>query len=108
MLGLPWVLPGEALFTRIGKMTDRNQRTGIFASRRNRIVGAMCITGFCYFIFCVTGRLCTYTDNLTISVVTGGMYGENNFCQYLHPLLCLLIKVLNPIFSGADVLMLVT
>ena len=81
---------------------------GILAGRKNRIAATLIITGFCYFIFCITGNLCTFTDNLTVSVVTGGMYGDNNFCQYLHPFLCLIIKVLNPLLPTADVFMLVT
>ena len=38
-----------------------------------------------------------------MAVVTEGYYGENNFCQYIHPLLCLIIKWLTPLFPTADV-----
>lgn len=87
---------------------DSTEFKGILAGKKNRIAGTLIITGFCYFVFCITGSLCTFTDNLTISVVTGGMYGDNNFCQYIHPFLCLIIKILNPLLPTADVFMLVT
>ena len=66
-------------------------------------LAAILVAAFCYAVFCVTGNMYTYTDNVTVAVVTGGMYGGNNFCQYLHPFLCLIIKWLNPLLPTADV-----
>ena len=84
------------------------QSEGFLSVKRNRIALSAALTAISYLIFCVTGRLCTFTDNLMISVVTGGMYGDNNFCQYLHPLLCLVIKPLNTLIPSADVFMFLT
>ena len=73
-------------------------------THRNRYaLGALLITLTLYFIFSVSGWIYTYTDNITVAVVTAGYYGNNNMCQYLHPLFCLIIKVLNPILPTADV-----
>lgn len=66
-------------------------------------IGALAVTLGLYFIFSVSGVLYAYTDNITVSVVASGMYGANNICQYLHPLFCLIIKVLNPLLPTADV-----
>lgn len=73
-------------------------------TRRNRYVtGALCLTFALYFIFSISGWIYTYTDNITVAVVTAGYYGDNNMCQYIHPLFCLIIKALNPILPTADV-----
>ena len=57
-----------------------------------------CYAGFMFF-----NPLYISTDNIGVAVVTEGYYGENNFCQYIHPLLCLIIKWLTPVFPTADV-----
>ena len=72
-------------------------------ARTHRVLGALCITFTLYFLFSISGWVYTYTDNITVGVVTSGMYGDNNMCQFLHPLLCLIIKFLNPIMPTADV-----
>jgi len=71
--------------------------------KRLYMLGALFIIVLLYFIFSISGKLYTFTDNITVAVVTGGMYGDNNMCQYLHPLFCMIIKVLNPILPTADV-----
>ena len=71
--------------------------------RTRYAIGALLITLTLYFIFSVSGWIYTYTDNITVAVVTAGYYGDNNMCQYLHPLFCLMIKALNPILPTADV-----
>ena len=58
----------------------------------------VCYAGFMFF-----NPLYISTDNIGVAVVTEGYYGENNFCQYIHPLLCLIIKWLTPLFPTADV-----
>ena len=68
-----------------------------------RMIGALLLTFFLYFIFSISGRLYSFTDNITVAVVTAGYYGDNNMCQYIHPLFCLIIKALNPILPTADV-----
>ena len=73
-------------------------------TQKNRYaIGALAISFSLYFIFSISGWIYTYTDNITVAVVTAGYYGDNNMCQYLHPLFCLIIKVLNPILPTADV-----
>ena len=57
----------------------------------------------CYAGFMLFNPLYISTDNIGVAVVTEGYYGENNFCQYIHPLLCLIIKWLTPLFPTADV-----
>lgn len=74
-------------------------------NRKNKysFLGALLITSVCYIVFCFSGLIYEYTDNITVAVVVDGMYGDNNFCQYLHPLLCVIIKWLTPLFPTADV-----
>lgn len=74
-----------------------------FTKRKKCLLGAMFITLMLYFAFSISGRVYTYTDNITVAVVTAGYYDDNNMCQYLHPLFCLIIKVLNPVLPTADV-----
>ncbi len=66
-------------------------------------IGALFMTFTLYFLFSISGAIYSFTDNITVGVVTSGMYGSNNMCQYLHPLFCLIIKCLNPIMPTADV-----
>lgn len=77
-------------------------------NRKYCLIGALFITFSLYFLFSISGALYTFTDNITVGVVTSGMYGDNNMCQYLHPLFCLIIKELNPILSMADVFAVLT
>ena len=73
-------------------------------TRRNRyVIGACFITFALYFIFSISGWIYAFTDNITVAVITSGYYGDNNMCQYIHPLFCLIIKALNPILPTADV-----
>lgn len=48
------------------------------------------------------------TDNIGVAIVVNGYYGSDNFCQYIHPLLCLLIRFLTPLLPTADVFTLLT
>ncbi len=72
-------------------------------NKKKYLLGALFITLLLYFIFSISGSLYIFTDNITVAVITGGMYGDNNMCQYLHPLFCLIIKALNPILPTSDV-----
>lgn len=76
-----------------------------FQKRKNKysLLSAFLITSVCYIVFCLTGLIYEYTDNITVAVVADGMYGDNNYCQFLHPLLCVVIKWLTPLFPTADV-----
>ncbi len=74
-----------------------------YNDKKRCIIGALIVTFALYFIFSFTGILYAFTDNITVGVVTSGFYGDNNMCQYLHPLFCLVIKLLNPLLPTADV-----
>ncbi|MDO5138183.1 MAG: hypothetical protein Q4D71_06935 [Oscillospiraceae bacterium] len=74
-----------------------------FTGKKKYLLGALFITFMLYFAFSISGHIYTYTDNITVALVTAGYYGDNNMCQYLHPLFCLIIKVLNPVLPTADV-----
>ena len=71
-------------------------------TKKQRFIGALTITLVLYVLFSISSGLYIYTDNITVGVVTSGMYG-NNQCQYLHHLLCLVIGLLNPVLPFADV-----
>ena len=71
--------------------------------KRNAIIVAIILPLTCYIFFSFTGKMYGYSDNLMVAAVSAGMYGENNFCQYLHPALCLIIKFLNPLFPTVDI-----
>ena len=71
--------------------------------KRNAIIVAIILPLICYIFFSFTGKMYGYSDNLMVAAVSAGMYGENNYCQYLHPGLCWIIKWLNPLFSTVDI-----
>ena len=71
--------------------------------KRKAIIVAIILPLVCYIFFSFTGKMYGYSDNLMVAVVSAGMYGENNFCQYLHPGLCWIIKCLNPLFPTVDI-----
>ncbi len=56
----------------------------------------------CYIGFMLSNPLYISTDNIGVAVVTNGFYGKNVFCQYLHPLLCLVIRLLHFLIPSAD------
>ncbi|MDO5138556.1 MAG: hypothetical protein Q4D71_08900 [Oscillospiraceae bacterium] len=62
----------------------------------------------CYIGFMLSNPLYLSTDSIGVSIVVDGYYGANNFCQYIHPLLCLLIRCLTPVIPSADVFTLLT
>ncbi|WP_029320977.1 hypothetical protein [Butyrivibrio sp. AE3004] len=47
-------------------------------------------------------------DNYTISLVTNCLYDSENFCLYLHPILCVMIKVISMFFPTADAYLFLT
>ena len=56
-----------------------------------------------YIIFCLTGALYPDLDNYNVTIVCNGLLGNNNFCQYTHPLLCLFFRFLKLLLPSADV-----
>ncbi len=63
---------------------------------------AILFTAVLYILFLFTYPVYYYGDNWEVAVVTSGYYGSN-FCQYLHPLVCLIIRGLGKAFSTADI-----
>lgn len=57
----------------------------------------------CYILFLFTNPLYNDADSIEVATVVGGLYGEDNFCQYLHPFLCLMIRPINHLLPRTDV-----
>lgn len=53
-------------------------------------------------IFSVSGNMYRDADSYEVAAVINGILGENNFCQYQHPLLCLILKGIKSLLPGAD------
>ena len=55
------------------------------------------------FLFCkFTGKLYTDVDNYYVAMVTAGVFDDINWCYYVNPVLCILIKVLTGLVQRAD------
>lgn len=79
-------------------MKDNN----LILTDRKIVVYAMIFAISCLALHCVTKNLYADVDNYTISVVTNGLYDADNYCIYLHPILCWIIGKLSYIFPQAD------
>ncbi len=55
-----------------------------------------------YLIFGVSGRLYDDYDNYNVAIVINGLLSDNNYCQYQHPLLCLILKGVKAVLPAAD------
>lgn len=72
-------------------------------SKRARITAAILLSTLCYFYFSVSSELYLSSDDVLIAVVTNGLFDSADpFCQYQHPLLCLIIRGLSILFPSAD------
>lgn len=60
-----------------------------------------------FVLFCLTQPLYTDIDNYVMSAFVHGLYGEDNYCYYLNPLLCTIIKWLSFLLPLADNMILV-
>ncbi len=56
-----------------------------------------------YIIYCFTGSLYHDYDNYFIAIICNGLLGNNNFSQYTHPLLCLILRLFKSFLPSADV-----
>lgn len=56
----------------------------------------------CLALHCITKKLYANVDNYTISIVTNRLYDADNYCVYLHPILCWIIGMISNIFPQAD------
>lgn len=76
-------------------------------TQRNRkpyfTAGALILASICYLLWSVSGTLYNYMDNMTVSLVSAGMYGSSFFCQYIHPLFSIIVHGLSGILVQADV-----
>ena len=75
---------------------------------KSKWISAFIVALVCYGLFSVIGKLYFDNDNLMIGVVTNGIYSDDVFCQYLHPLLCLIIRGLSFILQSADCFLVIT
>jgi len=71
-------------------------------SKKARIFSAFAISALCYFYFTISSELYLSSDNVMVAIVTNGLFNTNPFCQYLHPLLCLLIRGVAMLVPSAD------
>ncbi|MBR6257235.1 MAG: hypothetical protein IKR23_07645 [Lachnospiraceae bacterium] len=55
-----------------------------------------------YMIFCISGRLYDDWDNYYVAIVVNGLLGNNNLCQYQHPLLCVMMGLVKLVLPAAD------
>lgn len=67
------------------------------------IIPAIMFGASCYAVFLISNPLYLSSDNIGVAIVVDGYYGSENYCQYLHPLLCLLIRFLTPLLPTADI-----
>lgn len=56
-----------------------------------------------YFFISMLQPLYYGIDNYLISLVTNGIYGQNNYVVFLHPFLCYFLKFLHLLLPAADV-----
>ena len=55
------------------------------------------------FLFCkYTGKLYIDVDNYYVAMVTAGVFDDINWCYYVNPVLCILIKVLTGLIQRVD------
>ncbi len=87
------------------KISEELEQTDV-KERQNRqwrtLFPAMVFSILCYAGFMFSNPLYLSTDSIGVAIVVDGYYGTNNFCQYIHPLLCLLIRLLTPLLPTAD------
>ena len=60
-------------------------------NHRFRRIAAL-VTLCCYLYYKLTDVLYLDIDNFYVSVITAGLFGDNNWGFYIHPLLCYGIK----------------
>lgn len=75
-------------------------------SAKNRIpciTVSILLTGSCFAFYKLTGALYgLQLDNYYIGMVTASLFDQNNWCCYINPVLCWVIKQLNTLYDGAD------
>ena len=56
----------------------------------------------CYILFLLTNPLYFSTDSMEVAIITNGLYGDDNYCQYIHPFLCKITRYLSFFLPNAD------
>ena len=64
---------------------------------------ALILTIMCFALFLISSPLYNDTDNLVVSMVVNGLYSRNNYCQYIHPLMCFIVGIFTHSFPTTDV-----
>ena len=80
-------------------LIDQRERN---LSRRTAFLISGSAVSLCYAFFVLSGHIYDDADNYYIAVVEAGAFDDSNWCMYLNPLLCHLIRLLNRVYSGAD------
>jgi len=70
---------------------------------KKRLILALSTTLLCYLVFLFFSPLYYSSDSLMAAVVVNGMFSSNNLSQFQHPILCLTVRLLTPLFPTADV-----
>ena len=70
------------------------------------VLFALILSILCWVLAGVLRPLYTSVDNFTISTVTNGLYGNEYYCIYLHPILCVIIHFISSIIPSADAFLL--
>lgn len=69
---------------------------------RQKLLYAMIFATSCLVLHCITKKLYADVDNYTISIVINRLYDADNYCVYLHPILCWTIGIISNILPQAD------
>lgn len=70
--------------------------------KSNFLVKPALLAAVCYLGSTMAGPTYNNVDNVTVALVTNGYFGPSVFCQYLHPLFCVLIYGLSHLIPSAD------
>ena len=80
-------------------LTEKSERS---LRKKNALLISGVVVALCYAFFVLTGHLYDDADNYYIAVVEAAAFDDSNWCMYLNPLLCWLIRLLNHVYAGAD------
>lgn len=74
---------------------------------KKRLILALSTTLLCYLVFLFFSPLYYSSDSLMAAIVVDGLFSSNNLSQFQHPLLCLIIRLLQPLLPSVDMFTLV-
>ena len=79
----------------------KQMKSNDLTNRQTRLYSIIFATS-CLALHCITKNLYANVDNYTISIVTNRLYDADNYCVYLHPILCWIIGIISNILPQAD------